>query len=481
MADANPLPHIGPLPTRTKILYGFSSIAYGIKDNGFATFLLFYYNQVVGLRADLVSAAIALALIIDAFIDPLIGRWSDRTRTPIGRRHPFLYGSIVPVTVAWLLLWHPPEASEPWTFVYLLVFALAVRVSLSLNEVPGLALLPELTKDYADRTSTMRFRFLFGWGSGLSMMALVYGVLLVPTDQYPNGLLNRDGYSQMAIIGAVAMAIGIFIAAMGTQKRIVANYKAAGHLPPSSESLGELFRTFNFRPFLLLMLAGVFAFTNQGIVFALTPYLLTHIWLFDQGDLFIYAVSLFGAAVIAFLGVNSVAQRLGKKETAATMTIVSMLLGTAPYWLRAAGLFPDPSSPVMVPLLIGIVILSTAAGIAVMICTMSMMADVTDAYEYEASKKSEGVFSSGMWLMQKAVGGIGILVAGLIVSLVGIPEGAERGSVAMPIVDDFAITFASITVVVACLAAWAYTLFPLSQADHEDRLMKMHGPRPGIS
>ncbi|NRD90493.1 hypothetical protein C8024_15040 [Sphingopyxis sp. BSNA05] len=72
------------LPLPTKILYGFGASAYGIKDNGFSVFLLYYYNQVVGMRADVVSLAIAIALFVDAFIDPLIGQMTDRTRTPIG-------------------------------------------------------------------------------------------------------------------------------------------------------------------------------------------------------------------------------------------------------------------------------------------------------------------------------------------------------------------------------------------------------------
>ena len=132
------------LPLRTKLTYGFGSVAYGIKDNGFATFLLFYYNQVIGMRADLVSLAIALALIADAFIDPLVGHLSDKTRTKIGRRHPWLYAAVIPIAIAWIALWHPPSMSEWQTFVYLFLIAMIVRMTFSAYEVPALALLPGL-------------------------------------------------------------------------------------------------------------------------------------------------------------------------------------------------------------------------------------------------------------------------------------------------------------------------------------------------
>jgi GPH family glycoside/pentoside/hexuronide:cation symporter len=78
------------VPMRTKLFYSCGSIALGIKENGFSIFLLIFYNQVVGLPAGLVSLAIGSALIIDAFVDPLIGNLSDRTKSKWGRRHPWM-------------------------------------------------------------------------------------------------------------------------------------------------------------------------------------------------------------------------------------------------------------------------------------------------------------------------------------------------------------------------------------------------------
>lgn len=460
------------LPTRTKILYGFGSVAYGIKDNGFATFLLFYYNQVIGLRADLVSLAIALALVVDAFVDPAIGRMTDRTRTRIGRRHPWLYASALPIALSWLLLWNPPQASETMLFFYLFGFATLVRLSLSLNEVPQLAMLPELSSDYHDRTSIARFRYLFGWGAGLAIMALNYKIFLTPNDEYAVGLLNRDGYSTYAVLGAGIMAFAVLVAASGTHKRVVGAYHRSHAQLETSETFKQMFEALSFKPFLLLLFAGVFAFTNQGIVFALTTYLLPHVWGIDQNGLFYFSLLLFIAAVIAFLSVNSISQRFGKAPSACVCTLIAMTLGTLPYWLRLLDLFPAPGSPMLIPSLFTFLILATAASICVMILTTSLMADVTDAYQHEHGERSEGVFASGVWFMQKTVGALGILFAGLIITIVQLPKGATPGEVDIVIIDDMALLYASITVVVGLLGAWAYTLFPLTQADHEQRLKK---------
>jgi GPH family glycoside/pentoside/hexuronide:cation symporter len=90
------------LPLRQKISYGIGQAAAGLHGYAIGVFLLFYYNQVLGLSAGLAGLAIGLATVVDAFTDPLVGSISDRWRSPLGRRHPFLYVSVLPVARAWL-------------------------------------------------------------------------------------------------------------------------------------------------------------------------------------------------------------------------------------------------------------------------------------------------------------------------------------------------------------------------------------------
>ena len=468
------------LPLKTKIFYGFGASAYGIKDNGFSVFLLYYYNQVVGMRADVVSLAIAIALFVDAFIDPLIGQMTDRTRTPIGRRHPWLYGAAIPIAIAWLLLWHPLETSPMMQFIYLLTMAMLVRITLSAYEVPSLALLPELSRDYHDRTSTLRYRTLFGWASGLGIMILAYGVLLVPSEKYPVGLLNVDGYSTFAIIGAGVMAVSVLVSAISTHNRMVARYKAESTPPQTAEGFAQMLSAFRFRPFLLLMFAGVFAFTNQGLTFAMTPYLLTHVWEFGSAELTLYSAVLFIGVLLAFLLVTPISRRTGKPKGAAFLTLFAVILGTAPYWLRMIDLFPAPGSPYLIPSLFTLLVIGIGASISAMILTMSMMADVADAYAYEVGKRTEGLFSSGMWFMQKTVGGMGILLSGLIISSIQLPAQAVPGSVDPLIVDNLALIFVSMVTVIGLAGTWAYTLFPLSEQDHGERVSKLAAALPKV-
>jgi len=139
---------LGTIGPRTKLLYGFGTVAYGIKDNGFNFLLLIFYNQLLGLPAQRVGLAIMIALIIDGFSDPLIGHFSDRFHSRLGRRHFFMYISALPCALVYYLLWNPPTGlGASALFWYLLVTAILVRILIALYEVPSAALLAELGAD----------------------------------------------------------------------------------------------------------------------------------------------------------------------------------------------------------------------------------------------------------------------------------------------------------------------------------------------
>ena len=70
-----------PVSIGRKVAYGFGSVAFGVKSNGFDYFFLIFYSQVMGVSAYLVSLALMIALIVDALSDPLIGYLSDNTRS----------------------------------------------------------------------------------------------------------------------------------------------------------------------------------------------------------------------------------------------------------------------------------------------------------------------------------------------------------------------------------------------------------------
>ncbi len=96
----------------TKLYYGFGSVAYGVKNNGFSYLLLFFYVQVVGLEGYLTGLAMFIVMACDAVSDPIIGHISDNWHSKWGRRHPFMYFSALPVSLSYYFLWRPPALDQ---------------------------------------------------------------------------------------------------------------------------------------------------------------------------------------------------------------------------------------------------------------------------------------------------------------------------------------------------------------------------------
>ncbi|MBC7987049.1 MAG: MFS transporter [Sphingomonadaceae bacterium] len=459
-----------PVPAGTKFAYGLGSIAYGIKDNGFSTFLLVYYNQVIGMPASQVGLAIMVALFLDAFIDPLVGQLSDQTRTRWGRRHPWLYASALPIAGFWLLLWHPPEASTGIQFAYLVATAILVRSAISCYEVPSVAIAPELSRDYHERTSILGIRYIFGWAGGLAMLTLAYVVLLRPSAEYPVGLLNRDGFETYAWIGAVAMVVAILVSALGTHRRIAAN----PILPREHMSIGRMMRamweSLRNRGFAVLMAIGVCAYTLQGIAFSLTTYLYGYIWGFPQSYFLAFSLSLMAGVLIAYALARLLSRRYGKPGGAMRAVAAHAAIASSPYLLRAVDLFPANDSPLLLPVLMSFVIAGNACSVAGMIIGASMMADVVEDSESRTGRRSEGLFFAGSFFMQKCSSGLGIFATGMILAFAQFPVGAVPGQVAGATLDRLALTFAGAIVLLGFAAAWLYTRFPFGKAEHEARL-----------
>lgn len=460
----------GRVPQATMLAYGFGAVAYGVKDFGFSTFLLFFFNQVMGLPAGQVGLAIMCALLVDAFIDPAIGALSDRTRSRWGRRHPWMYAAAIPIALGWLLLWNPPALSQGAMLLWVFALAVLVRAAVSAYEVPSQALSPELSADYDERTRIMAYRYLFGWVGAMAMLMVSYGVFFAPQPGQTSGLLNRDGYIGFSICSALVMVVAILVSAIGTHRQIPRLQKAEVREASVAAHFRELFETIRNPAFAVLMTAGLCYYTAQGVSFALSNYLYTHVWGFRGADFQWLGVILIVGATGAFLLAPRLARRIGKPRAAMLFMAGAACLLALPYGLRLAGMFPDADSRAMLLLLLPIFTVNSICGISSTILGASMLADVVEHSEADTGRRSEGVFFAGGFFVQKCTTGVGILVAGQILSLVGFPENAQPGAVDPATIDMLTILFASLYLGLGLCAALVYRRFPFGKAEHQARV-----------
>lgn len=456
----------------TKLFYGSGSTAFGIKDAGFNFFLLIYYNQVLGLDAFFAGLALALAVVIDAVSDLAVGYLSDNWRSRWGRRHPFMYAAIIPVAVTFYLLWNPPGfvlSAQASLFTYLLVMAVLVRSFITLFEVPNSAQGPELTKDYEDRTRLMAFRYLFGWLGGLSMAVVTYMVLL-PSDS--DGQMGANGYQLIGIVGSVAMFVMMFVSSVGTQRHIPSFYKPQSDVEMSVKILLEHFKAmFRNRSFLAVFVSALFLGAAGGMQQALSIYISTFFWHLESEE--IGYIPLLGliAVPVAFALAPRLAQKLGKKEAAMYSFIFAIAFVPVAYVAALLGFFPARESSVYLPLLMSNYLIGTTALITMQIIFASMNADlVEDRSAESAGRRDEGLIFAARNFSKKAVSGLGVMLAGLILWIANFPAKAQPGQVEEAAVNTLVLIYLPIFVGLLLASWYALRYYSIDKAKHEANL-----------
>lgn len=165
-----------PLTRRFKLAYGVGSMAEAVVISSTTQFLMLFYNQVRGLPSERVGMAIAAGLAVNAIVDPVVGSWSDRTRSRFGRRHPFMALAIVPVALTFFALFNPPTHSGQFVqLAWLAGLNILLQQALTAFHTPHLALGGELTTDYIGRMRVMSYNTFFLWaGDTLCWVATFY-------------------------------------------------------------------------------------------------------------------------------------------------------------------------------------------------------------------------------------------------------------------------------------------------------------------
>jgi len=458
----------GPLPLRLKLMQGFGAVAFGVKDNGFSFFLLIFYNQVLGMDAGLVSLALLIALLVDAVIDPILGNLSDRTYTRWGRRLPWLYAAPIPLAFAWVMLWSPPAGEAP-SFFGLVGIAIMVRLLLSACEVPSVSLVPEITSDYDERTTLFRYRALGGWIGGLAMMVLAYTVFMPG----PDGMLQREGYYALGLFGAVLMAVSVIGSALG-QHSLVARLPDTRPPPFTIKgAFAEIREAFSERAFLIFAVGGLAAYVHQGLNFSITNYINLFVLQLSSDQLMFFPLVLLGAVGLMFVTIGPLHQRLGKAKTAGLGMIIGTMTGMIPFALLLAGLWPTPGSLASAAGYYGFALFATGLGIISLVSATSMIAEIVEAFEERTGRRAEGSFYSGNWLVQKCATGAGIFLSGQIIAFSQLAPDATPGAVPDEVLTRLLLCYGGAMLSLAVVAAFWLARFPISRADHEERINRL--------
>jgi Na+/melibiose symporter-like transporter len=420
------------ITAQIKFAYGVGQVAEQVKNQGFNTFLFFYFTQVLGLSGSLAGAAVLIALVFDAVTDPIAGSLSDNWKSKHGRRHPFMYASAVPLGVFWFLLFIPPSGlGQTGLFLWLTTFAILVRGAMTLYHVPHLALGAELSNDYIERTTIVAWRTLLAVGGGVTVSVISYPLFFPETGAYANGMLNPNGYPRFALFGAALMIITIWYSAWGTRSEIPRLPEAPEN--PERFSFLRVFQEFKIAWENISFRAVFVGFTFFGMFIGVTTTLATHLnvffWGFDTTQLPILALPWAIGFLVAGAIVTRIHNRFEKAPVLMAACLASGFAGNTMIMLRLIGWFPENGSPLLLPIVFTVLTITAIVAAISFISGGSMMADVAEQHEVRSGKAQSGIFFSSTSFSGKLASGLGHFVAGVGLDLIAFPLKSDPADV----------------------------------------------------
>lgn len=459
-----------PITLGTRVSYGAGAIANGIKNAAFTTYLLFFYSQIIGVPAGIVSAAVALTLLVDAVADPLIGRWSDLTRSRWGRRHPFIYGAAFPTALFFLLAWFPPAGLSDFQMgVWIFATASLTRMSISAFEIATSAMTPEMTDDYRERTRLFSLRWWFGYAGTYGFTTLCLLTFFAATPEYPRGQLNPDGYPGFAIAGALTILVVILICGIGTHNRIpyLRQAEVRTQRMPLLSHLREMGAALKNRAFLAIFGFGVLKFSAIGLYSATNLFFGTYLFELTATQLAILTIDSLVAATIAAPLAPIMSAWIGKRASSMVFAVVGVSIGLSPLLLSYLGWFFVPGDALLVPTLFAIGAIYGAMVAISLINTSSMLADVVEDSAVTTGRHEAGMFFAASSFMQQCSTAIGIFLAGRLLVWSDFPAKPAPGQVSEEAIRSLVIHYIPCSIGLWTLGALILLFYPITRAKHE--------------
>lgn len=266
----------GRLSPRERLLYASGSLGGNALSRARDLWLLAFYlgdlddgDPARRGAAIAIGAAIVAVRLIEALDDPVIGYWSDRTRSRLGRRIPFVLSATPFLAIFFVLIWLPPDPGETWAnVIYLFGMLWLFNLFSTLSGGPLEALLPEIARREDDRLA------IVGWQVAFGLVGTAIGFVLSSL------LIDWVGYGGMAMIIAVIAVVSRYVALAGAWKRSVAVSREIAAEPsgarvPMRAAILACLRNGQFLVFLpsfilynagILMIIGVLPFYADAVV-----------------------------------------------------------------------------------------------------------------------------------------------------------------------------------------------------------------------
>lgn len=426
---------------RIAFLYALPFLAHALAMTPLITFIPSFYSEQHGLPLALVGAIIFAARLFDIVVEPTVGVLSDRTRTPWGRRKPWILGGLPLLMLGCWMVFAPPVKVDP---VYAAFWITVTFIAFNILDTPYKAWGAELSKTYMGRARVA------GWREGIGIASSMLALVMIFT-------MQRAGQGEMETmlfwLGAslvAAMPILFAITLWLVPEPPIEDL----HIPPPSLADGLKVIAEN-KPFMMLM-TGLCVFMAGAIIGA-SLHMIVMEAVFDARHLFPIILGLENVAGLVSVPIWVwVARRIGKHRAVA-LAAAWMALWSAPIPLLQAD---------QAELYGACIVIRGLAGGALAVMISAMIADVVDIDTLKTGQARNGLYFALVGMLGKVGIALGALVGTSLPALFGFQNAAVDNT--PEALFALLVTYAWVPMLLMGLAAPWFWFYPLTEARQKE-------------
>jgi GPH family glycoside/pentoside/hexuronide:cation symporter len=394
------------------------------------------YATHFGLSLSAIGAAMLFARVFDAVSDPAIGYLSDRTRSPLGRRKPWLIASgILTMISAWFLFSPPAHPS----LAYFFIWYVAVYFAWTLVEIPHVAWGAEITRDYQQRSRVFTFRIFAQFCGGVAFFLLPLLPIFTSHAVTPETL--RFLAKVVLVATPVAMGAAIFFGPPSL----------AGDEREGRHRLRDLLTLVRGNRPLWIYLSGfLLAGLAEGMFGALT-FLYFTVYFGVGESIALLFLLLYGSSLVIMPLVPWIASRFGKHRVWAGNNVVGAMIFMS--------ILAVPKAHALLPLMLLIVPIGFSNALSHIIAP-SLLGDVIDYDTLKTGKRRAATYTALYALVLKFNAAVGGAAAFFLLSLFGFNAklGAVNGPQAMLGLKMAYVIIPSLIYVCSAICIWFFPI-----------------------
>lgn len=392
----------------TVIGWGVGSLAIAILYNTTNMLMLRFLVDYLGIAAALASGLIAFSKLYDTITDPLMGVITDRTKSSIGRRRPWLLVGAVLCTLALPVLFISPPLPKDMTIYWVAFALLFYATAYTVFSVPYMTMPAEMTDDPHERS------VIFSWrvkaiavgqvaaGGGAPALIVYFG----------GGL---QGHAGMSIVLASVILVSALLCFHLTKHARCLPMVAESHTPPFMRQVRSLAADKNLLWLLVAKMLHLVA-----VAFGASSFAFFTLRVLQLPDTYL-ALTILAASIGIFASAGPLAalsRRIGKQSTYSLSVALYAIVHIT--WLYA------PVGEGAIPMAVR-GLLQGIGGSGMMLIAQSLLSDVMADDRVRNRTSREGVYAGLYTTIEKLSYAVGIAVVGLALGSAGYIEGNTEG------------------------------------------------------